>query len=56
MLDEVWEWVGAFRHTERNVGIEAYGNPGEVPNSESMFALITIWSSSTPSSTGRSPR
>lgn len=30
MFGEVWRWAGSYRHTERNIGIEAYRVPLEV--------------------------
>lgn len=32
MFDEVWEWAGRFRLTERNIGIEAHRIAAELPN------------------------
>ncbi len=32
MFDEVWNWAGTFRRTERNIGIEAYRIAAELPN------------------------
>lgn len=31
MFDEVWDWAGAYRRTERNIGIEAHRIGAELP-------------------------
>ena len=31
MLGDVWNWAGTYRQTERNIGIEAFRIPAEVP-------------------------
>jgi len=40
MLGEVWQWAGSYRQTERNIGIEAYRIPAEMP---SMFNDVRYW-------------
>ncbi|MGJ4903150.1 mobile mystery protein B [Bradyrhizobium sp. HKCCYLS2058] len=31
MLGDVWDWAGTYRQTERNIGIDAFRIPTEVP-------------------------
>jgi Fic-DOC domain mobile mystery protein B len=31
MFGEVWAWAGAYRQTARNIGIDAYRIPAEMP-------------------------
>jgi Fic-DOC domain mobile mystery protein B len=31
MLGDVWNWAGTYRQTERNIGMEAFRIPAEVP-------------------------
>jgi Fic-DOC domain mobile mystery protein B len=40
MFGEVWEWAGSYRQTERNIGIEAYRIPAEMP---AMFDDVRYW-------------
>jgi Fic-DOC domain mobile mystery protein B len=40
MFGEVWKWAGAYRQTERNIGIEAYRIPTEMP---AMFGDVRYW-------------
>ncbi|MDR6871122.1 Fic-DOC domain mobile mystery protein B [Bosea sp. BE125] len=40
MFGDVWKWAGTYRRTERNIGIEAYRIPAEVP---AMFDDIRYW-------------
>ena len=40
MFGEVWKWAGTYRHTERNIGIEAYRIPAEMP---AMFSDVRYW-------------
>jgi len=40
MFGEVWQWAGSYRQTERNIGIEAFRIPAEMP---SMFADARYW-------------
>ncbi|HEY4162014.1 MAG TPA: mobile mystery protein B [Dongiaceae bacterium] len=40
MFGEVWQWAGAYRRTERNIGIEAYRIPFEVPN---LLGDVRYW-------------
>jgi Fic-DOC domain mobile mystery protein B len=40
MFGEVWQWAGSYRQTERNIGIEAYRIPAEMP---AMFDDVRYW-------------
>lgn len=40
MFGDVWKWAGSYRKTERNIGIEAYRIPAEVP---SLFSDACYW-------------
>ena len=40
MFGEVWKWAGAYRQTERNIGIEAHRIPADVP---ALFADVRYW-------------
>lgn len=40
MFDEVWDWAGEYRRTERNIGIAAYRIPGEMPM---LFDDVRYW-------------
>lgn len=40
MFGEVWKWAGNYRQTERNIGIEAYRIPSEMP---AMFGDVKYW-------------
>lgn len=40
MFGDVWKWAGAYRQTERNIGIEAYRIPVEMP---AMFNDVRYW-------------
>jgi Fic-DOC domain mobile mystery protein B len=40
MFGEVWRWAGRYRQTERNIGIEAYRIPVEMP---AMFDNVRYW-------------
>jgi Fic-DOC domain mobile mystery protein B len=40
MFGEVWKWAGTYRQTERNIGVEAYRIPAEMP---SMLADVRYW-------------
>jgi Fic-DOC domain mobile mystery protein B len=40
MFGEVWKWAGSYRQTERNIGIEAFRIPTEMP---AMFDDVRYW-------------
>jgi Fic-DOC domain mobile mystery protein B len=40
MFGEVWSWAGSYRQTERNIGIDAYRVPTEMP---AMFDDVRYW-------------
>ena len=40
MFGKVWKWAGAYRQTERNIGIEAYRIPSELAN---LFDDVHYW-------------
>jgi Fic-DOC domain mobile mystery protein B len=40
MFGEVWKWAGVYRQTERNIGIEAYRIPTEMP---AMLGDVRYW-------------
>jgi Fic-DOC domain mobile mystery protein B len=40
MFGDVWQWAGAYRQTERNLGIEAYRIPAEMP---AMLDNVRYW-------------
>lgn len=40
MFGEVWQWAGSYRQTERNIGIEAFRIPAEMP---AMFDDLRYW-------------
>jgi Fic-DOC domain mobile mystery protein B len=40
MFGEVWQWAGSYCQTERNIGIEAYRIPAEMP---AMFDDVRYW-------------
>ena len=40
MFGEVWKWAGTYRQTERNIGIEAFRVPAEMP---AMFDDVRYW-------------
>ena len=40
MFGEVWKWAGSYRQTERNIGIEAFRIPAEMP---AMLADVRYW-------------
>lgn len=40
MFGEVWKWAGTYRRTARNIGIDAYRIPTEVPG---LFGDVRYW-------------
>ncbi|HEY5131438.1 MAG TPA: mobile mystery protein B [Bradyrhizobium sp.] len=40
IFGDVWKWAGTYRQTERNIGIEAYRIPADVP---ALFADVRYW-------------
>ena len=40
MFGQVWKWAGTYRKTERNIGIETYRIPAEVPV---LFSDACYW-------------